>query len=130
MKASRLRTFVFVTGALMVGGMAQAQQTPQASKSTTTAASAPGASQPTPKSAADSKAADPSPILLRDAANAGFKPQHIRGTLMFCRTATELGSNFPVRTCYNEQQVKIKIEEYQTERNQLEGMRSNGIRGN
>lgn len=130
MKASGLRTFVFVTGALMVGAIAQAQQPSQASKTTTAAASTPAASQPTAKSAADSKAADPSATLLRDAANAGFKPEHIRGSLMFCRTATELGSNFPVRTCYNEEQVKIKIEEYRTERNQLEGMHSNGLKGN
>jgi hypothetical protein len=46
---------------------------------------------------------------------------------MFCRTAKELGSNFPVRTCYDAQQVKIKIHEYQTERGQLESMHNSGL---
>ena len=66
------------------------------------------------------QAAAPAPVLLRDAANAGFKPENIRGTLMYCRIAKELGSNFPVKTCYNEDQVKLKIQEYQAERNELD----------
>lgn len=115
MTASRLLVFVFVSGALMAGAIAQAQQKSQS---------------PKPAAAATQKAVDPSPTLLRDARNAGFRPEHIRGALMFCRTEKELGSNFPVRTCYNEAQVKIKIEEYQVERNQLNGMHSNGLRGN
>lgn len=61
-----------------------------------------------------------SPVFLRDAANAGFKPENIRGTTMFCRLAKELGSNFLVKTCYNEDQVKLKIQEYQAERNELD----------
>lgn len=146
MTASRLRTFLFVTGALtMVGSVVQAQQPQQSSNSTTAAtASAPAASQPS-QTAAGTKAAaaqpaktasaqkasdDPSPTLIKDAASAGFRLEHIRGNVMFCRTATELGSNFPVRTCYNEEQTKIKIEEYRTERNQLEEMHSNGLHGN
>jgi hypothetical protein len=145
MTASRSHSFLFVTGALMMAAaVAQAQQ-PQQSSNSATAAAAPtaAASQPAQK-AADTKAAaaqpaktasaqktdDPSPTLIRDAANAGFRLEHIRGNVMFCRTATELGSNFPVRTCYNEEQTKIKIEEYRTERNQLEEMHSNGLKGN
>lgn len=126
MTTLRLRVFVFVTGALMAGAIAQAQQPAQSSKA---AAAKSPAAQPL-KTAAAQKPADPSPTLLRDAANAGFRPEHIRGTVMFCRTATELGSNFPVRTCYNEEQVKIKIEEYQRQRNQLDQLHSNGLRGN
>ena len=64
---------------------------------------------------------------MKDARNAGFKPEKIRGSLMFCRTAVELGSNFPVRTCYNAQQVTQKIQEYQTERNQLQQMHNTGM---
>lgn len=135
MTASRLRTFVLVAAALMAGTVVRAQQPQQTSKSATAAApsSPQAAASPGQKAAAtDGKAAgqaletasaetavDPSAQLLKDAANAGFRPEHIRGTLMFCRTATELGSNFPVRTCYNEQQTKIKIQEYQAQRNQL-----------
>lgn len=69
---------------------------------------------------AGQQAAAPSPVLLRDARNAGFTPENVRGALMFCRTAKELGSNFQVKTCYNEDQVKRKIEEYQAERNELD----------
>ncbi len=147
MTASRLRIFLFVTGALTAAAaIAQAQQAQHSSNPTSAAAAAtaPAASHPAQK-AADAKASatqpaakgvsaqsaeDPSPTLIRDAANAGFRPEHIRGTVMFCRTATELGSNFPVRTCYDEEQTKIKIAEYQAERNQLEQMHSNGVRGN
>jgi hypothetical protein len=136
--ASKLRNFVFVTGALMTAAVVQAQQPSQSPKSSSTAASAPTASQTTQKPAANQPAktapaqtqTDPSPVLIRDARNAGFRPEHIRGTLMFCRTAKELGSNFPVRTCYNETQTRIKIEEYQAERNQLNGMHGNGVTGN
>lgn len=144
MTASRLRIFLFVTGALTAAAaIAQAQQSSN-STSAAAAATAPAASHPAQK-AADAKASatqpatktasaqsaeDPSPTLIRDAANAGFKLEHIRGAVMFCRTATELGSNFPVRTCYDEERTKIKISEYQAERNQLEQMHSNGLTGN
>jgi hypothetical protein len=74
--------------------------------------------------AAQKKADD---LLIRDARNAGFKPENIRGNRMFCRTATELGSSFPVRTCYNEDQVKIKIQEYQAQRNQMEAAHNLGM---
>jgi hypothetical protein len=74
---------------------------------------------PAPRSSAQ-EAAAPSPVLLRDARNAGFTPETVRGSLMFCRIAKELGSNFQVKTCYNEDQVKLKIQEYQAERNELD----------
>lgn len=139
MTASRSRTFAFVMGALMAGAIAQAQQPPppNAKPAAASAPSTPSASHSAQKAAADgkpaaaravetsavTKPADPSPELLRDARNAGFRTQEVRGNLMFCRVAVELGSNFPVRTCYNEEQVKIKIHEYQTQRNQLEQQR-------
>lgn len=104
MTAFKSGTLLFVTGVLLAAA-AQAQQPPQ-------------------------KAADPSPTFLRDASNAGFRPERIRGVLMFCRTAKELGSNFAVRTCYNEEQTKIKIEEYQAERNELEHANPLPVRGN
>ena len=103
-------------------------------------AAAPSASPPAQATAADSKAADTQAanaaaaqkkeedLLVRDARNAGFKPEMIRGNRMFCRTATELGSSFPVRTCYDEEQVKIKIQEYQAERNQMQANHNLGQR--
>jgi hypothetical protein len=139
MMASRLWTFVLATVAMMAGAVTQAQQPPQSAQAATAAAPSPDASaaHPVRKAAMDGKATaapaatdsaaraptDPSAQLLRDARNAGFRPQNVRGTLMFCRVAVELGSNFPVRTCYNEQQVRIKIRQYQEQRNQLEQTR-------
>lgn len=128
------RLAVLLVGATMAVALAQAQQPAQGSKSTTPAAT----SQPARK--ADSKTSAAQPVktaaaqkadddaqLIKDARNAGFKPETIRGTLMFCRTARELGSNFPVRTCYDSDQVKIKIHEYQTERNEMESQHNTGM---
>lgn len=135
MTVSALRAVgLFLVCATTAAVLAQAQQPPKDSKAapqaaaSSTSATAPSAHE----SAADSKAkgaqsatkvaslvTDPSAVLLRDAADAGFKLEHIRGNPMFCRTATELGSRFPVRTCYGEEQVKIKIQQYQTERSEL-----------
>lgn len=136
MTASRLRTIVFVTGALLAGAIAQAQEPAQGAKPTAPVASSSvtTGSPAAVKTAADGKAArarsagtaaaqssaDPSAQLIRDARNAGFKPQIVGGNQMFCRVAIELGSNFPVRTCYNGEQVKIKIHEYQAQRDQME----------
>jgi hypothetical protein len=130
MTASRLCTFVLVTGALMVGTIAEAQQPSQSEKSTTGAApsSAAPASRPAKSAAAAQKPVDSNAQLIKDARNAGFKPEMIRGARMFCRTAIELGSSFPVRTCYDADHVKIKIQQYQEERNQLEQMHSTGLK--
>jgi len=122
---SRLQKVLFAACATMVATLALAQQAPNSSQSATQSAA-----QPAQKTVADTKATasdtaaaaaakKADEVLLRDARNAGFKPEQIRGNRMFCRTATEIGSNFPVRTCYNEDQVKIKIQEYQAERNEM-----------
>src|SRR6185312_6792037 len=127
MTSSRLHMSLLAACATMAAAVALAQQAPSSSPTTQPAA------QPAQKTAADSKATAPAAQkkaadqLIRDARNAGFKPQKVGGNLMFCRTATELGSSFPVRTCYNEDQVRIKIQEYQAQRQQLEGMHSSGM---
>lgn len=129
----RLHGVLFAACATMAAALALAQQAPNSPQTTTQSAA-----QPAQKAAADSKDTASSAaaaaaaekkadeVLLRDARNAGFKPENIRGNRMFCRTATELGSNFPVRTCYNEEQVKIKIQEYQAQRNEMEAARNLG----
>ena|SRR5579883_1243270 len=141
MTACKLRKLVlFLASATLATVLAQAQQPSQGSQAPAqVAASSKPATSPSAGKAAlasDSasakaaasakKPADPDAQLIKDARNAGFKPEMIRGTQMFCRTAVELGSHFPVRTCYDEDQVKIKIHEYQTERNQLEQMHNLG----
>lgn len=139
MTASVSRTFVLLAGALMVGAIAQAQQPSQSSSSTATRP-AQAASAPAKSAAADNKSAAARPTktaaaqksdedaqLMKDARDAGFRPEKIRGNLMFCRTAVELGSSFPVRTCYNEYQVRQKIQEYETERTQLQQMHNTGL---
>src|SRR5512146_830637 len=142
MTASGLRTFVLLAAPSAPGADVPPQQASQAPPSP---ASPPRqtASQPATKAAADTKSPDAQPTktaaaqnsdsdaqLIKDARSAGFKPMQVRGSLMYCRTAVELGSSFPVRTCYNAQQVKIKIHEYQTQRNQLEQMHNIGTWSN
>lgn len=119
------RVVLSLAGAMAVAVLAQAQQVPKDSKATAETA-APSTTvpakdaQPTKVASAAQKAADPSAVLLRDATNAGFKPEQVRGHLMFCRTTTEVGSRFPVRTCYDEEHMKIKIQEYQAQRDQMQ----------
>ncbi|HEX5209351.1 MAG TPA: hypothetical protein VFW10_16370 [Steroidobacteraceae bacterium] len=111
------RMGLFLVCAATAVVLAQAQQAPKDSKAKDT--------QPAKvASAAQKPVEDPAAVLLKDAANAGFKPEHIRGNLMFCRTTTEVGSRFPVRTCYDEDHVRAKIQEYQAQRDQLERERN------
>lgn len=142
---SRLHRALFAACATMTAAVVLAQQASNSSQTTTQSAA-----QSAQKAAADSKASADSNVtadskatasaaaaaaaqkkaddlLIRDARNAGFKPENVRGNRMFCRTATELGSSFPVRTCYNEDQVKIKIQEYQAQRNQMEAAHNLGM---
>lgn len=133
MTTSRLHMGLLAACATMAAAVALAQQTPNSSPTTQPAA------QSAQKTTADSKATDSAAavaaaaqkkaddLLIRDARNAGFKPETVRGNRMFCRTATELGSSFPVRTCYNDEQVKIKIQEYQAQRNQMEAAHNLGM---
>src|SRR5579883_105784 len=93
------RMALFSGGALIVAVLAQAQQPARDSKS----AAQPATTKP---AASAQRVADPDAQLIKDARNAGFRPAMIRGTRMFCRTAVELGSSFPVRTCYDADQVK------------------------
>lgn len=135
---SRLHKVMFAACATMAAALALAQQAPSTSPATTQATTQ-AAAQPAQKTAADSKAADvqaanavaakkkADEAFLRDVRNAGFKPETIRGNQMFCRTATEIGSNFPVRTCYNEEQVRIKIQEYQAQRNEMRAAHNIGM---
>jgi hypothetical protein len=137
MKVSAFRgAILFVACAMTAAVLAQAQQAPKDSKpaaaAAASAASAASASAPAVnqgatdskdkaiKQASAQKAADDSAVFLRDVANAGFKPEHVRGNLMYCRTTTEIGSNFPVKTCYNDEQVRVKISEYQAERMEMQ----------
>ena len=128
MAVSRLGTLLCAAGMLMVGPGAQAWQ------SSTAPAAVPGVVAPSSaqkadadkgaaaRSAAAKKTADAAAILVRDARNAGFTAENINGAQMFCRLDTELGSRFLVKTCYDELQVRIKIEQYRTQRNELEAI--------
>ena len=141
MRTSKLRFLVVTAAAMMTAaGLAQAQSADQSTKAaatppaqsaaasaTKTAAAAKPAATQSAAAAAKPSSADSDAKLVRDARNAGFKPETIRGTQMFCRTAVELGSNFPVRTCYDSDDVKIKIHEYQVQRDQLEQMHNTGM---
>jgi len=124
MATSRLAAFAFVSWALMAATIAAGQQA-QPGPTPPTAAQAPkpapiGATQPQPAKVGSAlKPGAPSPEFIAEARDAGFKPMQVRGSLMFCRVAIELGSNFPVRTCYDEQHTRMKLEQYQAQREQL-----------
>lgn len=128
MAVSRLRTLLFAAGALVVGAGAQAGQSSTAPAAAASVAAASAGQKAVAdkaaaaQSAAAKKAADAAAILVRDARNAGFTAENIHGAQMFCRLDTELGSRFLVKTCYDELQVRIKIEQYQTQRNELEAI--------
>ena len=134
------RLALVLAGAAMAVALAQAQQASDSSKASAPATTATAQSAQKPAAGAKSdgappvktaaaaqKPADSQAQLIRDARAAGFKPETIKGSQMFCRTAVELGSNFPVRTCYDSDQVKIKIQEYTEQRNQMEQMHSSGL---
>lgn len=129
MAVSRLATLLCAAGMLMVGTGAQAWQSstaPTAAPSAVASSSASAQKTEADKAAAArsaaKKAAAAAAILIRDARNAGFTAENINGAQMFCRLDTELGSRFLVKTCYDELQVRIKIEQYRTQRNELEAI--------
>lgn len=127
MAVSRLGTLLVATGALIVATGVRAQQSAAPATAPNGAASSPGQKAVADKvaaaqSAAARRAADAAAVLVRDARNAGFTAENINGTQMFCRLDTELGSRFLVKTCYDELQVRIKIQQYQTQRNELEAI--------
>ena len=127
MAASRLGTLLCAAGMLMVGAGAQAWQSSTAPAAVPgvvapSSAQKPGADKGAAARSAAKKAADAAAILVRDARNAGFTAENVNGAQMFCRLDTELGSRFLVKTCYDELQVRIKIEQYRTQRNELEAI--------
>lgn len=131
MAASRSSTLLVMAAALAVGVSAQARQsstapatTPSAVASSTSGKAVTDKAAPiqAARTAAEKKAAEAAAVLVRDARNAGFTAENINGAVMFCRLDTELGSRFLVKTCYDELQVRIKIQQYQTQRNELEAI--------
>lgn len=131
MAGSRLSTLLFMASALAVWAGAQARQSATApaaassavaSSTTQKAVADKATATQSPESAAAKKAADAAAQLIRDARNAGFTAENINGAQMFCRLDTELGSRFLVKTCYDELQVRIKIDQYRTQRNELEAI--------
>jgi hypothetical protein len=128
MAVSRSSALPLLTAALAVWAGAQARQsaTPPAPAASAVPASTTQKAVVDKATAASSvaakRAAAAAAQLIRDARNAGFTAQNIDGVQMFCRLDTEIGSRFLVRTCYDELQVRIKIGQYQTERNELEAI--------
>ena len=131
MAVIRLGTLLLVAGALIVGTSVEAGQSATAPAASASEVASPAAQKPmadkataarSTKSAAAKKGVDLAAVLIRDARNAGFTAENVGGTQMFCRLEAELESRFLVKTCYDEVQVRIKIEQYRTERNELEAI--------
>jgi hypothetical protein len=51
-----------------------------------------------------------SPGFLRVAANYGYEPKVINGTVMFCRYEESLGSHIDQTYCYNTARMKLQLE--------------------
>lgn len=142
MTAPSLGTLVLLTSAFVAGTTAQAQQPPPNSKPATVAATskAPVTSHPA-RNAAGTKAPSaqpiktttvrtppptPGPMFILAAENVGFTLQDVRGTLKFCRTASDTGSRIPVTACYGQEEMKHKLENHEFDRDKLSDQISNG----
>lgn len=128
MHTSRLGTSVLAIALLSAAAFTQAQQaktTPQATAATSAAASsAAGNAQ---KSAAAKADSGLTPEILHEARDEGFKPVTRHKVTFYCKSEIIVGSAFPIHTCYNEDQLKVVLQQHQTERMQLQQMHSGGL---
>lgn len=67
------------------------------------------------------------PEMLREAQDEGLKPVTRHKVTFYCKSEIIVGSAFPIRTCYNEDQLKVVLQQHQTERMQLQQMHSGGL---
>lgn len=140
MTAPSVSTFVLLTSALIASGVAQAQQPERNSKHASVVTSKASVSSRPDQSVVDTKATaaepvkaisaqkppPPSPMFVQYAENVGFRPENVGGKVMFCRTATETGSRLPVKTCYDQEEMRLKLESHEFQRNQLDELRNLG----
>lgn len=45
---------------------------------------------------------------------------------LYCKSEILVGSAFPIRTCYNAERLKVVMEQYQSQRMQMEQMHGSG----
>lgn len=127
MNRSKLGVPVLTIALLCAAALTQAQQaktSPQAT-ATATATAAPAVAQ---KSAPAVKAEGGlTPEMLHEARDEGFKPVSRHKVTFYCKSEIIVGSAFPIHTCYNEDQLKVVLQQHQTERTQLQQMHSGGL---
>lgn len=117
---------LIVIGTLTGGTMqAYAQQPPEAAKpaptapaadaaasaASTAAAASPSAATQTPAAPAAAASAAPSAETLKQARQAGFRPQLVKGVTVYCREDANLGTRFATKKCLNEAQLKSTLEQ-------------------
>ena len=142
MRASKLRMSIAAAALLTVaaaGNAQQAQKAPQATNATAAAASstATAASKATTDRASAEKSSDGAQAsdsglsveLLREARDDGFKPVTRHNVTLYCKSEIIVGSAFPVHTCYNADRLKVALEQYRSERMQLQQMHGGGLQG-
>lgn len=129
MKTSKPGTSILAVALLSAAAFTQAQQaktTPRAAATATAAASS--AAADAQKSAPATKVdGGLSPEVLHEARDEGFKPVTRHKVTLYCKSEIIVGSAFPIHTCYNEDQLKVVLQQHQTERMQLQQMHSGGL---
>lgn len=142
MTAPRLATLALLTSVFVAGATARAQQQPSPNSTPAARAAISKARETSPpaRSTASTKATAhrpikvtaartpplPSPMFVERARKVGFTLEHVRGVLLFCRTARGTGSRIPVTDCYRQEEMKLKLEAHDFDRNQLSDQMSNG----
>src|SRR5512146_2768828 len=143
--ASKSRMALATAVLLAAAAVGQAQQ-PEAQKAEARQATQPGAAasaaangKAAGSSAAQSPASAQSSVaaqapasglsaeLIKEARDDGFKPVTRHDVTLYCKSEIEVGSRFPIHTCYNEDRLKVVLQQYRAERMQLEQMHSGGM---
>jgi type II secretory pathway pseudopilin PulG len=110
----------------------QAAETPVAASSAAAPAGKPTAAAASPaKASSDTQAADSglSVAQLKEARDDGYRPITRGSATLYCKSEIIVGSSFPVHTCYNADRLKAVLQQYQTERMQLQQMHNGGMQG-
>jgi hypothetical protein len=110
--ASKLGTSIGIAMLLAASAVSQAQQAPQAS-SAVAAQKATVAGPAAAKSSTDTQTSDSglSAALVKEARDDGFVPVKRHNLTVYCKSEVLVGTAFPIRTCYNADRLKLRLEQ-------------------
>jgi hypothetical protein len=118
--ASKLGTSIGIAMLLAASAVSQAQQAPQASSAVAAASATPAVSQKATvagpaaaKSSTDTQTSDSglSAALVKEARDDGFVPVKRHNLTVYCKSEVLVGTAFPIRTCYNADRLKLRLEQ-------------------